>query len=151
MWIQIRNGRYSYSKVGPKPINVSLVEQEQINKEIYRFLGCGIIEKVYETSEGETFQTFSLDGKIRIIITLKIRQKLPRKNSLENGNTSISYKCYGENCYFRSVFLAEAFYSIPIKEADKKYFRCMHNGQKFSVFSANHGFDPLAKNFHKKF
>ena len=36
-----------------------------------------------------------------------------------------------KNCYFGSVDLAEAFYSIPVREQDKKYFRSMHNGQRF--------------------
>ena len=36
-----------------------------------------------------------------------------------------------KNCYLGSVDLAEAFYSTPVREQDKKYFRFMHNGQKF--------------------
>ena len=40
-------------KVIPKPIKFSHEEQEQINKEIDRFLECGIIEKVNEINEGE--------------------------------------------------------------------------------------------------
>ena len=62
-------------KVIPKPIKVSPVEQEQINKEINRFLERWIIEKVYETSEGELISNIFIrskkDGKIKIILNLK--------------------------------------------------------------------------------
>ena len=35
------------------------------------------------------------------------------------------------DCFFGSVDLSEAFYSIPIREPDRKYFRFIFNGQKF--------------------
>ena len=39
------------------------------------------------------------------------------------------------NCYFGSVALSEAFYSIPIQSQDRKYFRFIFNGQKFQFTS----------------
>lgn len=36
-----------------------------------------------------------------------------------------------KNCFFGSVDLAEAFYSIPIQESDRKFFRFWHRDQKF--------------------
>lgn len=35
------------------------------------------------------------------------------------------------DCFFGSVDLSEAFYSIPIRESDRKYFRFIFNGQKY--------------------
>lgn len=35
------------------------------------------------------------------------------------------------DCFFGSVDLSKAFYSIPIREPDRKYFRFIFNGQKF--------------------
>ena len=88
-------------KVIPKPIKVSLVEQEQINKEMYRFLERGIIEKVYETSEGEIFQTFSLDGKIRIIINLKkLGKNYLEKIHFKMETLQSAINAMGKNCYY---------------------------------------------------
>ena len=39
------------------------------------------------------------------------------------------------NCYFGSVDLSEAFYSIPIKTEDRKYFRFIFNNNKYQFTS----------------
>ena len=36
-----------------------------------------------------------------------------------------------KDCFFGSVDLSDAFYSILIREQDRKYFRFVHNNQKF--------------------
>ena len=123
-------------KVIPKPIKFSHEEQEQINKEIDRFLECGIIEKVNEINEGEFISNIFFrpkkDGKIRIILNLKnLNKNFLEKVHFKMETLQSAINAMRKNCYFGSVDLAEAFYSIPVREQDKKYFRFMHNGQKF--------------------
>ena len=74
-------------QVIPKPIKFSLEEQEQINKEIDRFLECGTMEKFNEISEGEfisnIFFRLKKDEKIRIILNLqKFKQKLVKTRNM---------------------------------------------------------------------
>lgn len=40
-----------------------------------------------------------------------------------------------KNCFFGSVDLAEAFYSISIQEADRNFFRFWHRDQKFQFMA----------------
>ena len=123
-------------KVIPKPIKFSHEEQEQINKEIDSFLECGIIEKINEINEGEFISNIFFrpkkDGKIRIILNLKnLNKNFLEKVHFKMETLQSAINAMRKNCYFGSVDLAEAFYSIPVREQDKKYFRFMHNGQKF--------------------
>ena len=53
-----------------------------------------------------------------------------------------------KNCYFGSVDLSEAFYSIPIREENisDSYITI-----KISVHGINHGSDSLTSSVHKNF
>lgn len=112
----------------PKPLSVTDSEQHMINTEIKRFLDAKIVEKIYKADEGgyisNIFFCPKKDGKIRIILNLKTfnenhMDKLHFK--MESLQSAISVM--RKNCYFGSVDLSEAFYSVPIKESDRIFFR----------------------------
>lgn len=120
----------------PKPLKFSAEEQLKINNEIDRFLQCKIIEPVFGTDENEYISNIFIrpkkDGKVRVILNLKTFN--------ENHMTNIHFKMetlqsainnMWKNCYFGSVDISEAFYSVPIHKADRKYFRFWHNNQKY--------------------
>ena len=94
------------------------------------------MKKVNDSTKGEYLSNIFFrpkkDGKIRIILNLKNLNK----NYLEKIHFKIetlqsAIDAMRENCYFGSVDLSEAFYSIPIREEDRKYFRFIHNNQKY--------------------
>lgn len=120
----------------PKPITFSPDEQDRIDQEINRFLHCKIIEKANDTTKGEYLSNIFFrpkkDGKIRIILNLKSHnQNYLEKIHFKMETLQSAIDAMRKNCYFGSVDLSEAFYSIPIKEEDRKYFRFLHNNQKY--------------------
>lgn len=120
----------------PKPITFSPDEQDRIDQEINRFLHCKIIEKANDTTKGEYLSNIFFrpkkDGKIRIILNLKsLNQIYLEKIHFKMETLQSAIDAMRKNCYFGSVDLSEAFYSIPIKEEDRKYFRFLHNNQKY--------------------
>jgi hypothetical protein len=52
-------------------------------------------------------------------------------------------------CYFGSVDLSEAFYSIPIKQSDRKYFRFYNKAQKYQFTALIMGLSTSPRVFTK--
>ena len=120
----------------PKPITFSTEEQNQISKEIKRFLECKIIEKVNDTNEREFISNIFFrpkkDGRIRIILNLKnLNKNYLEKIHFKMETLKSAIDAMRKNCFFGSVDLSEAFYSVPIREADRKFFRFIHKNQKY--------------------
>ena len=120
----------------PKPINFTVEEQTKIDKEINRFLEHEIIEKVNETAENEyisnIFFRLKKEGKIRIILNLKnLNKNYLEKIHFKMETLQSAIDSMRKNCWFGSVDLSEAFYSIPVREKDRRFFRFIHNGQKY--------------------
>ena len=120
----------------PKPLKFSNEEQLLVDLEIDRFLKCKIIEPVTETDPHEFVSNIFFrpkkDGKIRIILNLKtFNSNYLEKQHFKMETLQSAISAMRKNCFFGSVDLAEAFYSIPIQEADRKFFRFWHRDQKF--------------------
>ena len=123
-------------KTVPKPIKFSIEEEEKINLEIARFLEHEIIEKVNENGESEYISNIFFrpkkEGKIRIILDLKnLNKNYLEKIHFKMETLQSAIDAMRKNCWFGLVDLAEAFYSIPIREKERKFFRFIHNGQKY--------------------
>ena len=120
----------------PKPLQFTYEEQVLINLEIDRFLKCKIIEPISETDPDEFISNIFFrpkkDGKIRIILNLKtFNSNYLEKQHFKMETLQSAITAMRKNCFFGSVDLAEAFYSIPILKADRKFFRFWHQDQKF--------------------
>ena len=120
----------------PKPIQFSPVEQILIDTEIKRFLECGIIERVYEPCKNEFISNIFFrpkkDGRVRIILNLKaFNENFLEKIHFKMETLQSAIDAMRKDCFFGSVDLAEAFYSIRLFEPDRKFFRFFHNGQKY--------------------
>ena len=120
----------------PKPIKFCHEEQVLIDLEIDRFINCRIIEPVTGTDPNEFVSNIFFrpkkDGKIRIILNLKtFNENYLEKQHFKMETLQSTISAMSKNCFFGSVDLAEAFYSIPIRESDRKYFRFWHRDQKF--------------------
>lgn len=138
----------------PKPIAFSDSDQCKINSEIQRFLDTEVIEEVLSDDKDEyisnIFYRPKKDGRIRIILNLKSFNKNHMDKvhfKMESLKSAIS--AMRENCYFGSVDLSEAFYSIPIRNQDRKYFRFIHNGKKYQFTALIMGFTASPRIFTK--
>ena len=118
----------------PKPLKFSYEEQVLINLEIDRFLKCKIIEPVSEIEPHEFVSNFFFrpkkDGKIRIILNLKtFNSEYLEKQHFKMETLQSAVNAMRKNCWFGSVDLAEAFYSILILAKDRNFFRFWHQDQ----------------------
>lgn len=109
----------------------------QINAEIKRFLAAKIIEEASIDDDDDEYISNIFfrpkkDGRIRIILNLKnFNKNHMDKVHFKMVSLQSAISAIRVNYYFASVDLNEAFYSIPIRESDRKYFRFWHNGQKY--------------------
>lgn len=140
----------------PKPLIFSDEEEELIECEVHRFLNTNIIEKVDNDMKDENeyisniFTRPKKDGKIRIILNLKQFNSECMKNihfKMETLKAAID--AMRKDCFFASVDLSEAFYSIPIKKKDRKYFRFLFKGTKYQFTALVMGLTTSPRVFTK--
>lgn len=115
----------------PKPLKFSDEELHKIDVELQRFLDKGIIEEVFSSESNEfisnIFTRPKKEGRVRVILNLKQFNELFMMTNhfkMETLNTAIN--SIRPNCFFGSVDLADAYYSIPITKNDRKFFRFYH-------------------------
>ena len=138
----------------PKPLTFNEADQVKINAEIDRFLNADIIEKVLTQDRDEYISNIFFrpkkDGNIRIILNLKSLNKNHMEKihfKMESLNCAVS--AMRKNCWFGSVDLSEAFYSIPVESSDRKFFRFFHNGTRYQFKSLIMGFTDSPRVFTK--
>ena len=138
----------------PSPIKFSKLEEEAINKEILDFTKKGIIEPVVQADPDEFISNIFVrpksDGGIRVILNLKpFNQQYVDKIHFKMESLKSAINAMTPNCFLASVDLKEAFYSIKIREMDRKYFRFYWRGQKYQFTSLIMGLSSSPRCFTK--
>jgi hypothetical protein len=124
------------------PISFSFTADEnaKIQTEINKFLENGIIEKVTFSEPDEfisnIFTRPKKDGRIRIILNLKkFKEQFIEKSHFKMESLKSALTIIRKNGFMASIDIADAYYSIKIKETDRKYFLFLLNDAKYQ-FSA---------------
>ena len=138
----------------PSPIKFSKLEEEAINKEILDFTKKGIIEPVVQADPDEFISNIFVrpksDGGIRVILNLKpFNQQYVDKIHFKMESLKSAINAMTPNCFLASVDLKEAFYSIKIREMDRKYFHFYWRGQKYQFISLIMGLSSSPRCFTK--
>ena len=120
----------------PKPLRFNKFEQEKIDIEIENFLRKGIVELVDSTDDNEFISNIFIrpkkDGRVRIILNLKhFNEEFMDRQHFKMETLKTAVESMRQGCFFGSVDLADAYYSIPVCKLDREYFRFIHKGQKF--------------------
>jgi hypothetical protein len=130
----------------------SLLENRAVDEEVAKLLK----KKVIMTSVDEPGQVVSpifvrpkKNGSYRMILNLKelnesIEYKQFKMETLQSALNLIS-----ENCYFASVDLRDAYYTVPLAEEYKKFFKFRWRGQLFCFQAAPMGCAPVPRLFTK--
>lgn len=129
----------------PKPFNFKENEKQAIQFEITRFLNLGILELADENLDGEyisnIFTRPKSDGRIRIILNLKsFNSNYVSKIHFKMETLGSVTTAMRKNCYFGKVDISDAFYTIPIYERDRRYFRFFFEGVKYQFTALVMGF-----------
>ena len=133
----------------PKP------EEDAITVEIERFLTKNIIEEIPNiTEKGEfisnIFFRLKCNGDTRIILNLKLfNERFVNKHhfKMETLNTAITLM--RPNCWFASVDLADAYYSIPVHPDDRKLLRFCFKDKKYQFTALVMGLSSSPRVFTK--
>ena len=140
----------------PKPLSFNDSDQKLIEAEIERFLKANIIERVSDDDDSDNefisniFFRPKKDGRIRIILNLKtFNENHMDKCHFKMESLQSAISAMREHCYFGSVDLSEAFYSISIHESDRKFFRFWHNNQKYQFTALIMGLTSSPRVFTK--
>ncbi|WAR17161.1 hypothetical protein MAR_031755, partial [Mya arenaria] len=114
----------------PKPYQFTESEKHAINIELEKFLDENIIEEVGSAHEMEFISNIFFrpksNGKIRIILNLKLFNE---RYVVETLTTAIALM--RKKCWFASVDLADAFYSIPVAQEDRPLLRFQFQNKKY--------------------
>ena len=134
------------------PLNFSPAETEIIDTEISKLLSKGVI--VNTTREpndyvSSIFTRTKKDGSYRMILNLKtfnefLKFKHCKLESIEDALDLIT-----EGCYFGSVDLKDAYYSIPIHENYQKYLKLFWKEEYYQYIVLPNGFSPAVRVFTK--
>ncbi|MEW8542136.1 MAG: reverse transcriptase domain-containing protein [Candidatus Thiodiazotropha sp.] len=140
----------------PTPIEFNEKESSLIDIEIDKFLKSNIIEKVDNDadSDGEyisnIFLRYKSSGGIRIILNLKpFNRKYVKKIHFKMQTLTNAIDSMRKDCYFAIVDLKDAFYSVPIRRPDRKFFRFFWRGSKFQFTALIMGLGTSPRIFTK--
>ena len=136
------------------PLNFSLVETEIIDVEISKLLSKGVI--VNTTREpndyvSSIFTRTKKDGRYRMILNLKTFNKFLKFKHCKLESIKDALDLITEGCYFGSVDLKDAYYSIPIHENYQKYLKLFWKEEYYQYIVLPNGFSPAVRGIYKNF
>ncbi|CAG2208359.1 unnamed protein product [Mytilus edulis] len=136
----------------PHPLVFSSEENEYVQKEIDKFISKTIIQPVTPIEDQYVSNIFvrpKKDGTYRVILNLKqlnldIEQMHFKMETFKTAITNIT-----QNCWFGSVDLKDAYYSVSINEKDRKYLRFYWNGVLYEYTCLPNGLTTAPRIFTK--
>ena len=92
----------------------------------------------------------TFDGGIRVILNLIfLNQQCVGKIQFKIESLKSAINAMASNCYLALLDLKEAFYSIQIREMDRKYYRFYWRGPKITIYFFDHRVALISQVFHK--
>lgn len=104
----------------------------------------GIIEKATDFTSGYISNIFTRpkkDGGHRMILNLK-----PLNNDIEHIHFKMdtlksAINLVKKDCYFASIDLKDAYYSVAVHPSDRKYLQFFWKEELFSIYFITNGFE----------
>ncbi|CAG2200009.1 unnamed protein product [Mytilus edulis] len=136
----------------PYPLVFSSEENEYVQTEIDKFISKTIIQPVTPIKDQYVSNIFvrpKKDGTYRVILNLKqlnldIEQIHFKMETFKTAITNIT-----QNCWFGSVDLKDAYYSVSINEKDRKYLRFYWNEVLYEYTCLPNGLTTAPRIFTK--
>ena len=130
------------------PYNEKLIIQEEIEK----LENKQVIRKV-QNCEGQIisniFAREKKDGSLRMILNLKDMNKLIDKVHFKMETLEAAISLMKEGCYFTSIDLKDAYFSVSIHPEFRKFFRFRFNEDLYEFVALPQGFKESPRIFTK--
>ena len=138
----------------PPQIKFSDLEHHQIEAKLQRFLDCGIIARVHKTEPDEfisnIFTQSKRDGGIWVILNLKqFNERYVDHIHFKMETLRSAVDAMRPGCFFGLVDLVDAYYSIPLKISDRRFFRLYFDGIKYEITALIMGLGTSPRVFTK--
>ena len=138
----------------PRAIHFSDYECECINKEMNKFLQVGIVERVehmHDEFVSNIFIRDKKDGSHRVILNLlEFNQFIAYHNfKMDRPTIDTVINLMRPDCFMASVDLSNAYFSIPVAKAHRKYLRFEWRGNFFQFKVLPNGLSSALRMFTK--
>ena len=127
-------------------------ETEIIRPELAKMVDKGIIEKAaHEPNEilSNIFTRPRKDGTRRIILNLGEFNKHISYYHFKIDSLTTIIKLIDKNCFMACIDLKDEYYSIPIKQSDRKYLKFQWNNTLYQYTCLPNGLSSVPQKFTK--
>lgn len=141
-----------YQPFIPPPIKFNSNEQQQISKEIKSMLDREIISEVQSTNGqyiSNIFPRLKKDGSVRIILNLKKLNLDIEYHHFKMETLCNAINLMHRDCWFASIDLKDAYYSVKVREPDRMYLRFQFDGKLYEYCSLAQGLCSAPRVFTK--
>ena len=141
-----------HKKCEPRPIVFSVTKTALIDFEIERLIQRQIIKPAVHT-EGEFISTIFLrvkkDGGVRLILILKRLNKSIEYHKFKMDPLKSAICLMEKNCWFASVDLKDAYYSLPVHTDHQQSLRFRWRGTLYQFTCMPNGLTSAPRIFTK--
>ena len=128
------------------------IEETFVKLEIENLLKKRVIEESAH-EEGEFISQIFLrpksEGSFRLILNLKkLNSHMPKIHFKMDTIHSVLQLVH-ENCFMTKLDIKDAYYSIPMRESDKRFLKFMHGGTLYSFQALPNGLSSGPRKFTK--
>ena len=136
----------------PEPLSFSGVEYDSLTAEINSLFRRQIIQKTGHCPEefiSNIFYHPKKDGSFRLILNLKYLNESIEYLHFKMDTLHTAVKLIRPNCYFASIDLKDAYYSVPVRPGDRKFLKFFWGEQLYQFTCLAQGLAPAPRLFTK--
>ena len=133
-------------------INFEPDMHEAMSKEVTKLLDKKVIEKVCDSEDqvvSNIFGRMKKDGSTRVILNLKEFNKQFDKIHFKMESLNDAINLMTEGCFFGSIDLKDAYFSINISEHSRKFFRFRFDNILYQFIGLPQGYKDSPRIFTK--
>jgi hypothetical protein len=136
----------------PRPIKFSTAELLVLDGELQKLLNKHVIEAAHSCFGQFISNLFfrpKKDGSVRVILNLKYLNEYMEYHRFKMDTLRSATKLIRPQCYFASIDLKDAYYSVPVCDSDRKFLRFNWQGQLYQFTCLAQGLLPAPRIFTK--
>ena len=127
-------------------------ENRAVEEEIKKLLKMGVIRKTEQQQNqflSPIFVKEKKDGSHRMILNLKRLNEYVEYQKFKMDTIQTALNLVSQDCYFASIDLRDAYYSVPVHPEYQKYLKFTWKGALYCFQAAPMGLGPIPRMFTK--